>query len=264
MKWLEHQLVRYALKHHPLPHEVWERLMRDAPVFIGLSSVERAHLRELTILFLQYKDLCGVQGLILIQDMAITIVAQACLPVLKLGLDHYDGWVEVVIYPGAFRAVRDTTDAIGLVSHQDQALCGESWSGGPVILSWDDVASDLAGSGTGHNVVVHEFAHKLDMRNGSADGMPPLHRGMVRQNWTQAFSDGFAHLQEQLQHHRRSDINPYGATAPAEFFAVVSEYFFSAPHRLHKHYPRVYEQLALFYLQDPGSRQPRPGKEATP
>jgi len=98
--------------------------MHDAPVFQGLTSVERAHLRELTILFLQHKDLCGVQGLIVSEDVAVTIAAQACLPILKLGFDCYDGWVEVVIYPGAFRVVRDTTDAIGVVSHQDMALCG--------------------------------------------------------------------------------------------------------------------------------------------
>ena len=233
--------------------------MHDAPVFQGLTSVERAHLRELTILFLQHKDLCGVQGLIVSEDVAVTIAAQACLPILKLGFDCYDGWVEVVIYPGAFRVVRDTTDAIGVVSHQDMALCGESWSRGPVILSWDDVLRDLAGSGSGHNVVVHEFAHKLDMLDGSANGIPPLHPDMVRKEWTQAFTEGFARLQQQVQHRHRPDMNPYGATAPAEFFAVSSEYFFSAPHKLKLRYPMIYEQMVRFYRQDPGNRQTKPG-----
>jgi Mlc titration factor MtfA (ptsG expression regulator) len=255
MKWITHQRIRYTLSHYPIQHEMWDGLMHKADIFRGLSAVERAHLRELTTLFLHRKDLCGVQGLTMTTEMALAIAAQACLPILKLGLEYYDGWVEVVIYPGAFRVERDSTHAMGLISHQDRILSGESWSRGPVILSWDDVASDLAASHLGHNVVVHEFAHKLDMLNDSANGMPPLHPGMEGKQWTMVFSDAFAKLQQQLAHHHRPCINAYGATSPAEFFAVASEYFFTDPHTLHHHYPPVYEQLALFYLQDPASRR---------
>jgi|SRR5208282_6034354 len=255
MKWLEHQRILYTLSHNPIPHEMWEELMQKAGIFRGLSAVERAHLRELTTLFLLRKDLCGVQGLILTMEMALTLAAQACLPILMLGLDYYDGWVEVVIYPGAFRVERDSTDAMGLVSHQDRILSGESWSRGPVILSWDNVASDLAAPHSGHNVVVHEFAHKLDMLNGNANGMPPLHPHMEVKQWTKAFSGAFGQLQQQLAHHHHPSINPYGATSPAEFFAVASEYFFTDPHTLQLHYPAVYEQLLLFYIQNPASRQ---------
>ncbi len=259
MSWFEHQRIRYTLSHHPVSHEVWERLMHEAKIFCGLSAVERAHLRELTTLFLHRKDICGAQGLIITAEMAMVVAAQACLPILKLGLDYYDGWVEVLIYPGAFRVKRDSTDAIGLVSHQEQVLSGESWSKGPVILSWDDVASDQSASRSGHNVVVHEFAHKLDMLNGSANGMPPLHPGMVREKWTEGFSEAYAQLQQQLAHHHHPGINPYGATAPGEFFAVASEYFFSDPHTLRHQFPAVYDQLMLFYRQDPIERQPDSG-----
>lgn len=255
MKWFEHQRIRYTLNHYPIPREVWERLMREADIFRGLSAVERAHLRELTTLFLHRKDLSGVQGLTVSTEMAVIVAAQACLLILKLGLDYYNGWVEVVIYPGAFRVVRDSTDAIGLISHQDQILSGESWSRGPVILSWEDVATDLTGSRPGHNLVLHEFAHKLDMLNGGANGMPPLHPGMVRQKWSEAFGEAFAHLQQQLEDHHRPGINAYGATAPAEFFAVTSEYFFTDPHTLRSESPAVYEQLVLFYHQDPANRR---------
>ncbi len=229
--------------------------MREADIFSGLSSVERAHLRELTTLFLQRKSLVGSQGLEVTTAMAVAVAAQACLLILKLGLDYYDGWVEVVIYPGAFQVTRDSPDATGLVSHQEQALSGESWLRGPVILSWDDFAASLAAPSSGHNVVVHEFAHKLDMLNGSANGMPPLHTEMLRQQWTEAFSDAFDHLQHQLLHHRPG-LNSYGATAPAEFFAVVSECFFSNPQLLCQQAPAVYEQLVLFYRQNPQSRRP--------
>lgn len=262
MKWFEHQRIRYTLKHDPIPRSVWDRLMHEAAIFSGLSAVERAHLRELTTLFLHRKELCGVQGLTVSPEMAVIVAAQACLLILKLGLDYYDGWVEVVIYPGAFRVTRDSTNAIGLVSRQDQILSGESWSRGPVILSWDDVASDLAGSRPGHNVVVHEFAHKLDMLNGSANGMPPLHLGMVRQQWTTAFSDAFARLQQQMDHHHHPDIDAYGATAPAEYFAVASEYFFTDPYTLRQQSPAVFDQLVLFYRQDPATRRHGSGSNA--
>jgi len=255
MKWLEHRRIRYTLSHHPIPREAWETLMHGTDIFSGLSAVERAHLRELTTLFLHRKTLGGVQGLSVSTEMALAVAAQACLLILKLGLDYYDGWVEVVIYPGAFRVTRDSTDATGLVSHDQQALSGESWSQGPVILSWDDVSSGLAASYPGHNVVVHEFAHKLDMLNGSANGMPPLHPEMVRRQWTAVFAEAFDHLQRQLAHHHRPAINPYGATAPAEFFAVASEYFFTAPLLLFQQYPAVYDQLALFYRQAPVIRR---------
>ena len=251
MKWLEHQRIRYTLSHHPIPHRAWEVLMHNAAVFSGLSAVERAHLRELTTLFLQRKTLSGVQGLEVDTEMALAVAAQACLPILELGLDYYDGWVEIVIYPGAFRVARDSADEAGVVSSQEHALSGESWARGPVILSWDDVAADLAAAPAGRNVVVHEFAHKLDMLNGDANGMPPLHSDMIRQQWTDVFSSAFEHLQRQLEHHHHPDINPYAATNPGEFFAVVSEYFFADPQQLYRHFPEVYRQLELFYRQSP-------------
>lgn len=252
MKWLEHQKIRYALSHHPVSHEEWAALMR-AKIFTGLSAVERAHLRELTILFLQRKRFSGVKGLTVSMEMALAVAAQASLLVLKLGLNFFDGWVEVVLYPAAFQVERDISDAAGIVSHEKQALNGESWSHGPVVLSWDEVASDLESPHSGGNVVVHEFAHKLDMLNGRANGMPPLHADMIRQQWTSVFSDAFDHLQQQVQH-SHADINQYGASNPAEFFAVVSEYFFTSPKQLFHLFPEVYAQLSLFYRQDPVSR----------
>ena len=254
MKWLERRRIRYTLSHHPIPHKAWEALMRNAPVFRGMSAVERAHLRELTALFLQRKTLSGVQGLELSTEMVLAVAAQACLPILKLGLDYYDGWVEIVIYPGAFLVAGECADEAGIVSYQEHALSGESWERGPVVLSWDDVAADLDSVSPVRNVVVHEFAHKLDMLNGDANGMPPLHSSMVRQQWTNVFSNAFEHLQSQLERNHHPDINPYAATNPAEFFAVASEYFFTDPQLLQRHFPAVYEQMVLFYRQNPAQR----------
>ena len=255
MKWLERQRVRYTLRHHPIPLDIWESLTHEADLFRGLSAVERAHLRELATLFLHRKTLRGVQGLTVTTEIGVAVAAQACLLILNLELDFYDGWTEVVIYPDAFRVARDNTTAAGLVSHEERTLSGESWLHGPVILSWDDVATDLASSRHGHNVVVHEFAHKLDMLNDRANGMPPLHADMARQQWTSIFSEAFDHMQQQLAHHHRPGIDAYGATTPAEFFAVVSEYFFADPQTLRHQSSAVYEQLVLFYRQDPLKRR---------
>ncbi len=262
MKWLDRLRIHYVLHHHPIPHEVWKSLMHEVGIFRGLSAVERAHLRELTTLFLHRKTFTGVQGLTVSTEMAVAVAAQACLLIMRLELDYYDGWIEIVLYPAAFRVERESIDGAGLVSHEVLALSGESWSHGAVILSWDDVVSDLNEPRPGHNVVLHEFAHKLDMLNGSANGMPSLHADMVLQQWTEAFSDAFDHIQQQLLHQRHSGINAYAATSPAEFFAVVSEYFFSDPLCLLHHYPGVYAQLVLFYRQDPVKRQALPGIES--
>ena len=255
VKWFERQRIRFTLRHYPIPHKEWFALMGEVPVFKGLSSVERAHLRELTSLFLYRKSIVGVGGLTVSSTMAMNVAAQACMLILRLGLKYFDGWQEVLIYPGAFRVIRDVVGASGVVSREEHILSGESWLRGPVILSWDDVSTELSASAhSGHNVVIHEFAHKLDMLNGRANGMPPLHAQMMRQQWTRAFSQAFNCLQQQLVQHRRPVINAYGATDPAEFFAVVSEYFFTAPQILKHLSPVVYEQLVLFYRQDPENR----------
>ncbi len=253
MKWLERWRIRRTLRRHTVPWTLWSPLMHSAAIFRGLSAVERAHLRVLTSLFLQRKTLSGMQGLNLSPEMVVAIGAQASLLILKLDLDYYDGWSTVLVYPSAFRVTRDISDDVGVVRRQEQMLSGESWSRGPVILSWDDIEADLSSCQAGHNVVIHEFAHKLDMLNGRANGMPPLHGDMLREQWTKIFSQAFEHLQKELVHHRPG-INAYGATAPAEFFAVASEYFFTDGQSLCQHYPAVYAELVSFYRQDTAAR----------
>ncbi|HFD78853.1 MAG TPA: zinc-dependent peptidase [Gammaproteobacteria bacterium] len=254
MKLLEHAHILHVLKHHPIPQALWDEVAGQAPVLRGLSSVERAHLRELSTLFLHRKSFSAVQGLELDERMRLIIAAQACLPILELGLDYYDGWVEIVVYPAGFRVRHEHADAAGVVHQEERALSGESWSRGPLILSWEDVEHDLREGQPGRNVVIHEFAHKLDALSGSANGMPPLHPDMERERWTESLSHAYAVLREQLAHHHHPCLNPYAATDPAEFFAVCSEYFFTAPEVLKRHCAEVYEQLAAFYRQQPLER----------
>ncbi len=255
MKWLQHLTTRYILHRYPVPRQIWEENLHETYLFSGLSAVEKAHLRELVTLFLHKKSINGVQGLKVTPRMAVTIAAQACLPILNLGLDYYRGWVEIVVYPAAFRVSRQQLDEIGVMSQEDQILSGESWARGPLILSWQDIQQDMRHAGSGRNVIVHEFAHKLDALNGVTNGMPPLHSDMPVSHWSQAFSKAYASLKKEVLHHH-THINPYAVTSPAEFFAVVSEYFFSAPHVLWHQFPAVYEQLSLFYRQNPLQRLP--------
>ncbi len=241
--------MRRILRRNPIPLHVWRDVTRHLAVLQGLDAVQMAHLRELTTWFLHSKPINGVQGLEVTLPMRVAVAAQACLLILNLDIDYFDNWVEVILYPGAFRVNHQQRDAIGLVHDGARDLSGESWLRGPVILSWDDVGRDAYYRQAGRNVVVHEFAHKLDGLNGATNGMPPLRRGMSRKRWAEAFSGAYAALCRQVEAGESPFINAYAATNPAEFFAVVSEYFFTAPDILKNCCPAVHRQLALFYRQ---------------
>jgi len=241
--------MRRILRRHPIPHHVWQSVTRRLLVLRGLDAVQLAHLRELTTWFLYKKAINGAQGMEVTLAMRVAVAAQACLLILNLDIDCFDNWVEVILYPGAFRVNHEQVDAIGLVHNDQIDLTGESWLRGPVVLSWDDVERDAYQSRPGHNVVLHEFAHKLDGLSGVTNGMPPLRRGMSRKRWAEDFNGAYDELCLQAASGRPTCINPYAATSPAEFFAVTSEYFFTAPEMLKSCYPGVHRQLTLFYQQ---------------
>jgi MtfA peptidase len=241
--------MRRLLRGNPIPHHIWQGVTRRIAVLQELDAVQMAHLRELTTWFLHSKAINGVQGLEVTLAMRVAVAAQACLLILNLDIDYYDNWVEVILYPGAFRVNREQRDAIGLIHNDASVLTGEAWLRGPVILSWDDVERDSYQSQAGHNVVLHEFAHKLDGLNGVTNGMPPLRRGMNRKDWAEALSGAYDALCLQVAAGESACVNPYAATSPAEFFAVASEYYFTAPEILKNCCPGVHRQLTLFYGQ---------------
>lgn len=241
------------LHRHSIPYALWQNVTRRVPVLNGLDAVQMAHLREMTAWFLDRKSITGAQGFEVTPSMKVAVAAQACLLILNLGVEYFDGWVGVILYPGAFRVEHAQTDAIGLVHQEAGILTGESWLRGPVILSWDDVERDSEVCHPGRNVVLHEFAHKLDGLNGATNGMPPLRRGMSRKSWAEDFNAAYDLLCLQLASGETASIDPYAATSPAEFFAVTSEYFFTAPGILKSCYPGVHKQLSQFYRQ-PASR----------
>ena len=227
------------------------------PFLAGLSGEEFTRLQSLVAHFLREKSIHGAAGLELDDAMRLHIAVQACLPILNLDIAYYRGWVEVIVYPDEFLPEIEWTDDHGVVHRSREVRAGEAWLGGPVILSWADVAPLAAGDGV--NVVIHEFAHKLDMLNGEADGFPPLHRDMSRAQWSEAFREAYDDFRRRVDADEETDIDPYAAEDPAEFFAVMSEAFFEIPQAVAAEYPRVYEQLARFYRQDPRARHRVPG-----
>jgi MtfA peptidase len=241
------------IAHSPLDSASFDQALAKLPFLQGLTESERTRLRETVILFLHRKSVHGAGGLALDDAMQLLIAVQACVPILNLDIDYYDGWVEVIVYPDEFVPTIDYTDEDGVVHREREPHTGEAWLRGPVILSWVDVAP----SDDGVNVVIHEFAHKLDMLNGDANGCPPLHRGMSRGAWSKAFSDAFADFCRCVEADEEVAIDPYAAESPAEFFAVLSEAFFETPHAVLECYPAVYAQLKLFYRQHPAARLPR-------
>jgi Mlc titration factor MtfA (ptsG expression regulator) len=241
--------VRRVVARRPITEELWRDALRRCRPARRLGASDQAALRVLATLFLERKSLEPVQGLHLDDADRVLLATHACLPILKLGLDWYDGWHSVVVYPAAFIPRREQVDAAGVVHRSDAVLAGEAWGRGPVILSWADVLN--IGQKPGHNVVIHEMAHKLDMLNGDANGFPPLHRRMDHRAWWQAFSSEWDRLKEEQRNGAELPIDPYALESPAEFFAVASEQFFEDPATLRQHLPEVYRQLEQFYRQHP-------------
>ena len=223
----------------------WQLAAEQIPVLDRLTEAELARLFELATLLIHDKSFTGAQGFTVTDNVKQTIALQACLPILNIGLDAYAGWSSIIVYPRAFRSESTITDELGVVHHKDQSRSGEAWQRGPVILSWDDVEN--AGNRDGHNVVIHEFVHKLDMLNGRANGFPPMQPDMDPMRWTETMASGF----EDFQKHPKPGLDRYGATNPAEFFAVLSEVFFETPDKLIAAYPEIYEIMVKFFRQSP-------------
>ena len=256
LRFLRQWKYNTILKRHPVDEDLWRQTLAGVPILRALSHAEADQLRRLTTIFLDEKLFEPVQGIALTPAMRTLIATQACLPILHLDFDWYDGWCTVIVYPGQFIRPRREMDDIGVMHEWSEALEGEAWERGPVILSWADVAG--AGYGDGYNVIIHEMAHQLDMLNGGADGFPPLHRTMNVRTWTQTFTAAFREFNAALEAGIHPPVDPYAAESPAEYFAVLSEYFFELPHFVRSTYPAVYERLAEFYRQDPARRLPPP------
>ncbi len=266
-------LHRWTRSSAAIPDPLWKATIDTLQFVARLSADERGRLRKLAEQLLADKQMSAAADLELTAAMQVNIAVQACLPVLNLGLDWYRGWKSIVVYPSEFLVPRQVTDDDGVVHEYVEPISGEAWDGGPLVLSWEDAQQSATGAGAAYSVVIHEFAHKIDLLDGKADGVPPLvsaHKPLSLDRWRSVLHQSLDRFTAELElieaelpddldpesdeadrHYTHLPIDPYAAQDDAEFFAVSSEAFFVEPRRLHDAFPEWYALLAQFFLQDP-------------
>ena len=253
--WFKRWRTERTLQRRAIPDALWQLTLARFP-FLRLPSVaDASRLRELSTLFLASKEFTGIDGLVVDDTMAVAIAAQACLPILHLGLESYDGFVGIVVHEDAVVARREVTDDDGVVHQYDEELSGEAMHGGPVMLSWRDVADAGESAIDGYNVVIHEFVHVLDMRNGDADGIPMLSDRAALEEWVRVLGSEYDAFCDRVDAEEETLLDPYAAEAPEEFFAVAAEAFFVAPVEFRIEHPALYELLRGYFQQDPAERR---------
>jgi MtfA peptidase len=240
-----------AVARRPIPDDLWKRTLIRLPFLQRRDAGDAAALRHLTSLFLDRKEFTGAAGLQLRDAMVVAIAAQAVLPVLKLGLARYDRFVGLVVHPGPVKARRNVTDDDGLVHEFDEVLSGEAMQGGPVMLSWHDVGTAGRSAALAYNVVIHEFAHVLDMAAGPADGTPVLPPHIGADEWRSTLAAEHRAFVQRVEQAQDTALDPYGSHSVEEFFAVATEAFFVSPDRMLQEHPALYALFMRFYAQDP-------------
>lgn len=250
--WLKRRR-REATKRGAFP-AAWRAIIeKNVPYVAGLSLEDRQELQGHVQVFLAEKRFEGCGGLSITDEVRVTIAAQACVLLLHRQTDYYPRLVSILVYPSTYLVPGGQGTTNGLPDEAPQARLGESWARDVVVLAWDSVVAGASDIHDGHNVVLHEFAHQLDQEDGVSDGAPILPRRSMYLAWTRVLGHDFDQLVRDTQRRHRTLIDRYGATSPAEFFAVVTETFFEKPRQLRSKYPELYLQLRQFYLQDPAA-----------
>jgi Mlc titration factor MtfA (ptsG expression regulator) len=232
---------------------LWLQTLASLPFVARRSEADRSELRRLSSLFLHDKEFSGAGGLAVTDAMAVSIAVQACLPVLRIGLQPYRGFVGIVVHPDEVVAPREVVDEDGIVHQYDEVLTGEAMGGGPLMLSWTDVRDAGESADWAYNVVIHEFAHVLDMANGVADGVPPLPNPTHRERWLAVLEAEYETFCRWVDEGLDTVLDPYGATEIDEFFAVATEAFFVAPEGMREDHPQLYAMFAEYFGQDPAA-----------
>jgi Mlc titration factor MtfA (ptsG expression regulator) len=251
-RWVAYRRARIAAQAFP---QSWRKILqRRVPLVWRLPCALQLQLKKHMQVFIAEKAFIGCAGLRVTEEMRVVIAAQACVLLLNRPTDYFGNVRQILVYPGAFVVHRTTTDSTGVQLEHREALAGESWSQGQVVLSWQDALAGAAAADDGRNVVIHEFAHQLDQENDAAMGAPPPAPGNTvysARRWSQVFHAAYARLQSEVQLGIAGLLNHYGAQDPAEFFAVVSEVFFEQAQDLRAYDPALYEELRSFYQVDP-------------
>jgi len=242
---------RSKIKNQPFK-KAWRKIIQQRmPYFRQMPVDLQLQLKKHIQVFLAEKTFIGCNGVKITDEIKITISAQACLLLLNRKTDYYPKLQTILVYPRAFVTEQQRKNVDGVQHTQKRVLAGESWEFGKVVLSWQDTLDGAQVTDDGRNVVIHEFAHQLDQENGKANGAPILHKGQSYQCWAEVFSTQFELLKMQAKKGTPSLFDYYGATEPAEFFAVASEVFFEQAKQLYNEYPELYQQLKQYYHLDP-------------
>lgn len=248
-KWRDFQ--RSKIKQKPFP-KAWRKIIQKRmPYFRKMPTDLQLQLKEHIQVFIEEKEFIGCNGVKVTDDIRVTIAAQACLLLLNRKTDYFPKLKSILVYPRAFVKQQQQQNEDGIHFTHQLALSGESWDIGRVVLSWEDTVHGAMHVEDGHNVVIHEFAHQLDQENGKANGAPILYDGQNYQTWSSVFQAEFEQLKRHASQGAPSVFNYYGATNPAEFFAVASETFFEQASLLHNRHPSIYQQLKELYRVDP-------------
>lgn len=251
MRWWRRRRDARALQQRAIPDALWLDTLHRLPFLKYRPLADLLKLRADCAIFLDRHEFSGAGGLVVTDEMAVAVAAQACLPVLHLDLAAYDGFVGIVMHPGEVRAQRQWTDEDGVCHEGHEDLAGEAMAGGPVMLAWSEVAASGETADMGYNVVIHEFVHVIDALDGQADGVPPLPDRAARERWLDTMAPAYARLCADVDAGLDTALDPYGANGLEEFFAVVAEAFFVAPDLLTEHEPALYVLLSSYFGQDP-------------
>lgn len=253
--WIPHYRLKRALN-APFPED-WVRILeRNIQIYRNLPQPLRLQLRRLIKQFLHQKQFFGAGGLEMTDEIRVTIAAEACMLLLNRPIGVYPRLRYIIVYPSAFIVEHEDMDEAGVVDTRSRDLLGESWHQGKVILAWDGVLRGAQNFLDGQNLVLHEFAHQLDSETGDTDGAPLLLGGSHSyRSWAEVLSEEFIELQERSSRGRPTVIDEYGATNPAEFFAVATETFFEKPRQMARHHGELFETLKAYYRVDPSEWQ---------
>ena len=247
--WREYQ--RDKIRNRPFKKE-WRKIIQNRmPYFRQMPADLQLQLKQHIQVFLEEKNFIGCNGVKITEEIKVTIAAQACLLLLNRKTDYYPKLRTILVYPMAFVKEQQSINSDGVQYSHRVAMTGESWDFGKVVLSWQDTLDGAQDPDDGRNVVIHEFAHQLDQEDGRANGAPILGKKQNYQSWSAVFSAQFELLQKQAAHGSPTLFDYYGATNPAEFFAVASEVFFEQSRQLYLEYPKLYRELRLYYGVDP-------------
>jgi MtfA peptidase len=248
--WLPRWRLKRALA-QPMSPTQQALLARSLPVYGRMAPELQQQLQRLVQQFLHQKKFVGCDGLEITDEIRISIAAQACLLLLNRPTRVYPQLQLILVYPSAFLARRQQVDGAGVVTETRQDMLGESWSDGRVVLSWDHVQHGASDFIDGQNVVLHEFAHQLDSESGSNNGAPYLGSSENYRSWSAVLSRDFANLRVDAMYRQQSVIDHYGATSPAEFFAVATETFFEKPYQMAEGHGALFAELMKYYRVDP-------------